>query len=581
VREVPVRTSASRSVAAFALLLVALGAACRTKASAGGVIVEMGIDRTLSVSELSELRIEVDPPADAGSSYYARTFAIPRDVARFPASLAIQSNGDPAASATIHLGLWNAGTPIDEREYELVNIPVDAVTRFEVTFSRQCSADAPRCATGSTCCPTAAGPAGCSTEVVNAAGPSSTCESTDRGAQDGSVAAAPPRDASLDGEDDAVSDVTPSRIDGSYDAGNDAAALAGYDGGIPCNPACTVGQTHCENGSCVSVPPSCAGGGTGADFQCGGWFGQQDCCQTLDVPGGAFYRDYDGTTNWDDQSNPATVSAFKLDTYEVTVGRFRKFVGAVVGADSGVPWVPGNHDGRHTYLSGGGLNSRGTGADAGLLYEKGWDPSWDAQLPPTKDGWDARLTVCGVDGQPSFNTWTPDVGGSELRPITCVDWYAAYAFCIWDRGFLPSATEWDYAAAGGSTQRIFAWGNAFPSANATLAVWSCYYGDPPGFPFTACAGVANVASVGYAGGQALWGQMDMTGNAYEWTFDLYATAHESPCQDCANFTAGGERILRGGGFHSVQTALYNSLRIFSPPDQPPNDAGFRCARPPG
>jgi formylglycine-generating enzyme len=568
------RAFAGVVAAGFALLLVA---ACRTSERTGGVVVAMDIDKSLTVPELSELRVEVDPPTDGGSAYFTKSFAIPGDVARFPTTLGIQSNGDPAASARIHLGLWNGATPIDEREYDLVNIPVDAVTRFEVTFSRQCAAEISTCAKGSTCCPTANGPAGCSSEVVDADEPTLTCESADGGAPDGSAGAGPPRDASVDGGRDA----TLGGADASNDAGSEgAASVVGYDGGIPCNPTCTVGQTHCVDGRCVPVPPSCAGGGAGADFQCGGWYGQEDCCQTLDVPGGAFYRDYDGS-NWNDESNPATVSAFKLDTYEVTVGRFRKFVGAVVGADGGGPWVPAKGDGKHAYLNGGGLNSRGAGDDAGLHYESGWDSSWDSYLPPTQGGWDARLAVCVSDGGPSFNTWTPVVGDDELRPITCVDWFAAYAFCIWDGGFLPSATEWDFAAAGGPTQRIFAWGNAYPSSNADLAIWSCYYGDPAGYPFDACAGVVNVASVGYAGGQALWGQMDMTGNAYEWTFDLYATAYENPCHDCANFTAGDQRIRRGGGFDSFLGDLYNSYRNFGLPDQPADDAGFRCARPPG
>jgi formylglycine-generating enzyme required for sulfatase activity len=41
----------------------------------------------------------------------------------------------------------------------------------------------------------------------------------------------------------------------------------------------------------------------------------------------------------------------------------------------------------------------------------------------------------------------------ERLPIICVNWCEAYAFCIWDGGFLQSETEWKYAASGGSKQR--------------------------------------------------------------------------------------------------------------------------------
>jgi formylglycine-generating enzyme required for sulfatase activity len=44
---------------------------------------------------------------------------------------------------------------------------------------------------------------------------------------------------------------------------------------------------------------------------------------------GTFYRSYDGiTSGYTSQSSPATVSDFRLDNYEITVGRFKKFVAA-------------------------------------------------------------------------------------------------------------------------------------------------------------------------------------------------------------------------------------------------------------
>jgi formylglycine-generating enzyme required for sulfatase activity len=56
---------------------------------------------------------------------------------------------------------------------------------------------------------------------------------------------------------------------------------------------------------------------------------------------------------------------------------------------------------------------------------------------------------------PSFGTWTEGPGANETLPINCIDWYEAYAFCIWDGGFLPSEAEWEAAAGGGpSSARI-------------------------------------------------------------------------------------------------------------------------------
>src|SRR5437868_823364 len=81
-----------------------------------------------------------------------------------------------------------------------------------------------------------------------------------------------------------------------------AAVDAGIDTGRPPPPAT----------SCIALPYTC-----GAN-------GNDNCCHSLEVIGGTYYRSYDvaGDPESGDMKFPAIVSNFYLDKYEVTVGRF-------------------------------------------------------------------------------------------------------------------------------------------------------------------------------------------------------------------------------------------------------------------
>ena len=71
---------------------------------------------------------------------------------------------------------------------------------------------------------------------------------------------------------------------------------------------------------------------------------------SLPVEGGTFSRTYqnDGSGPTGER-DPATVSTFRLDKYEVTVGRFRQYVNYLV--DGGSPPAAGS--GKHGHLNAG------------------------------------------------------------------------------------------------------------------------------------------------------------------------------------------------------------------------------------
>jgi formylglycine-generating enzyme required for sulfatase activity len=329
----------------------------------------------------------------------------------------------------------------------------------------------------------------------------------------------------------------------------EASALSDSDGG----------ETNDSGETNDGGAPSC-NGGTAGTTACGA--AGDNCCTSIDVSAGTFDRAYTNAGNGaTGLANPATLSEFRLDKYDVTVGRFRLFVRAWTAG-----FTPPPASGKHTHLNDGrGLAN----VAAAGMFEPGWAADDDANVAPT-------TTNLGCD--PADATWTDEPVGNEDLPITCANWYEAYAFCIWDGGFLPSEAEWEYAAAGGSQQREYPWGSAAPGTASQYAIYGCYYPNGSG----ACQPTSvNIAPVGTAAlGAGLWGQLDLTGEVYQWTLDTFAD-YVDPCKDCASLSATlPDRVRRGGAFGYDETALTPSLRSHIAPTHRDGNFGFRCARVP-
>jgi formylglycine-generating enzyme len=311
--------------------------------------------------------------------------------------------------------------------------------------------------------------------------------------------------------------------------------------------------------------PSCATAGPGTN-NCGpGGSGTESCCTSLQVSGGTYYRSYDpiavdgGVELASDggptaEADPATVSSFRLDKYLVTVGRFRQFVGAWNAG-----YMPPAGSGKHTHLNGGSGVLSSTG------FEPGWNASDNSKLSPT-----SATLAC----DPTYKTW----GTYPTDPINCVTWLEAYAFCIWDGGFLPTEAEYEYAAAGGSLERQYAWGTAAPGTANQYAIYQCDYPNSSGM----CSSLQNLAPVGTAAlGAGLWGQLDLTSNIFAWTLDTY-DIYVGPCTDCANIASapGTNRVARGALFNGDATLLPPTYRTSYAPTARLMAIGIRCARTP-
>jgi formylglycine-generating enzyme required for sulfatase activity len=282
--------------------------------------------------------------------------------------------------------------------------------------------------------------------------------------------------------------------------------------------------------SCNGLPETCGPSGTSS------------CCASNAVPGGTFNRS-------NDPSYPATVGDFRLDTYEITVGRFRRFVAA----------YPGDKP------------TAGAGKNPNNPSDPGWDVSWNTLMPGDAAG---LRTVIKCDA--TYGTWTDAAQSNENRPMNCISWYEAFAFCIWDGGRLPTEAEWNYAAAGGAEQREYAW--SVPPSSTMIDCSVANYGGT-NWPSTACvtSGTNNVGSESPKG-DGKWGQADLAGNLWERVLDWHVSPYAMPCSNCANFASAAARVTRSGSFSRKAADVLSSRRGGDDPAGRNYETGARCAR---
>jgi sulfatase modifying factor 1 len=296
------------------------------------------------------------------------------------------------------------------------------------------------------------------------------------------------------------------------------------------------------------LPPSCLG----LASTCGP-NGIGSCCKSLSVAGGTYARSYDvsGDGMYPSPSQGATMSDFQLDAYEITVGRFRKFVAARQGTQANPP------------LSGVGAHPR--------IIGSGWDAAWTENLPA-----DTVALLAAVKCDPMLQTWTDVPSANESRPMVCLSWYEAMAFCAWDGGFLPTEAEWNYAATGGDEQRAYPWSSppGFLGIDDTRVSYQCN-----GDGMTGCT-VTDLVVVGTkSSGDGRWGQSDLAGNVWEWALDWYTNTYpQNPCIDCANLSPDTDSVIRGGSFLYGAAGLRTGNRNHLQPATSGHDIGARCAR---
>lgn len=244
----------------------------------------------------------------------------------------------------------------------------------------------------------------------------------------------------------------------------------------------------------------------------------------------------------EDREHEVTVSGFYLDRFEITRGRFARYVEQYFG-----PPEPGS--GQHPRIAGSGWQARGSSTD------------WDAELPDDQLALMNEVSIGDLSQVENPNA-----------PVERLSWFVAFAFCIWDGGRLPTEAEWEYAAAGGLENRSYPWPPEAGDPRATLR-------DQP---------LAPVGSMPAVRGR--FGHDDLAGGVREWVLDRFSERfyleRAEGCHDCANVLTDGiiGRGLRGASDTTccteLDTEFRSAARAVAAPGVARPGQGARCAREP-
>jgi formylglycine-generating enzyme required for sulfatase activity len=166
----------------------------------------------------------------------------------------------------------------------------------------------------------------------------------------------------------------------------------------------------------------------------------------------------------------------------------------------------------------------------------------------------------------------------------CLDWADAHAYIDWlnakvrrerpslkaDPYRLPSETEWEYAARGGTATSRW-WGEAIGHNNANCN------GCGSAFDFHTLADVDSFASNPF-------GLYGMLGNAWQWTEDCWHPSYVAAPADGRAWMSGAcdRHVIRGGAWNNLPEFVRSAARSAASLSGGEYDysslAGFRVAR---
>ena len=285
-----------------------------------------------------------------------------------------------------------------------------------------------------------------------------------------------------------------------------------------------------------------------------------------------------------DHEKPAitvAVDGFFMDVTEVTNAQYKMFVdetGYRTVAEREIDWeemkkqlpegTPKPHD---SIMQPGSLTFRKTKSTVSNLYD--FSQWW-------------KWTIGANWKQP--NGPGSSIKGNENHPVVHIAYEDALAYCEWKGRRLPTEAEWEWAARGGDTNKVFFWGDDKTLLHKNANTWEGEFpvDNTEQDGFEEQAPVKSYAPNGF-------GLYDMAGNVWEWTSDWYNTNYykevkvsnstlknpkgaNTPFNDRDPYAR--EKIMKGGSFlcsDSYCASYRVSARMATSLDSSLEHLGFR------
>ncbi len=142
-----------------------------------------------------------------------------------------------------------------------------------------------------------------------------------------------------------------------------------------------------------------------------------------------------------------------------------------------------------------------------------------------------------------------DTFRDPVKPVVGIDWWDAYAFTHWAGKRLPTRSEWT-KAAGGTQGSRWPWGDAWDPARANTG--GEMNGERDGYIYAAPVDT-------FVQGASAYGNLNMAGNAAEWTVEGFTMGGSSVSSPSGVITTAAK--IRDPGYRSFDTGFRAAAEV--------------------